>query len=178
MDSFDQVRASNGSPGWCLPHSNVPALAVLEVVLNTFGTTLGHRAHHSCDFTPRYLEHRPARQHNLTPSTSSIRRTAERPPGVFATLAAVRAALAISQYFAALLLGRALSAALFRRHLMVWKVFAPRCMLGAVELICVDVAVLVGLWLGVARIVSRITRVLTLPALGPKASSSSSSKSD
>jgi len=45
----------------------------------------------------------------------------------------------------------------------VWKVFAPRYMLGAVELICVDVAVLVGLWLGVGRIVSRITRVFALP---------------
>jgi phosphatidylinositol glycan class O len=95
-----------------------------------------------------------------------------------ATLAAVRAALGISQYFAALLLGSALSAAVLRRHLMVWKVFAPRYMLGAVELICVDVAVLVGLWLGVGRIVSRITRVFTLPAAAaaaaPRLASSSS----
>jgi GPI ethanolamine phosphate transferase 3 subunit O len=91
-----------------------------------------------------------------------------------ATLAAVRAALGISQYFAALLLGSALSAALLRRHLMVWKVFAPRYMLAAVELICVDVAVLVGLWLGVGRIVSRITRVFALPAAAvPRASSRS-----
>ena len=81
-----------------------------------------------------------------------------------AVLAAIRAALGISQYFAALLLGSALSAAVLRRHLMVWKVFAPRYMLGAVELICVDVAVLVGLWLGVGHIVSRITRVFALVA--------------
>ena len=93
-----------------------------------------------------------------------------------ATLGAVRAALGISQYFAALLLGSALSAALLRRHLMVWKVFAPRYMLGAVELICVDVAALVGLWLGVGRIVGRITRLFALPApVPPKASSSSRS---
>ncbi|KAI0272081.1 hypothetical protein BGY98DRAFT_1002678 [Russula aff. rugulosa BPL654] len=66
-----------------------------------------------------------------------------------ATLAAVRAALGISQYFAALLLGSALSAALLRRHL--WY------MLGAIELICVDVAVLVGLWLGVGPPAPRAT---------------------
>ena len=81
-----------------------------------------------------------------------------------AMLAAVRAALGTSQYFGGLLLGSALSAALLRRHLMVWKVFAPRYMLGAVELLCVDFVVLVGLWLGVGRIVSRITRVFELPA--------------
>ena len=39
---------------------------------------------------------------------------------------------------------------------MVWKVFAPQYMLGVVELLCVDVLVTVGLWLGVGRIVSRI----------------------
>jgi phosphatidylinositol glycan class O len=90
-----------------------------------------------------------------------------------AMLAAVRAALGTSQYFGGLLLGSALSAALLRRHLMVWKVFAPRYMLGAVELLCVDVVVLVGLWLGVGRIVKRITRVFELPA--PKAGSSGGS---
>jgi len=79
-------------------------------------------------------------------------------------LAAVRAALGMSLYFGALLLGSALSAAWLRRHLMVWKVFAPRYMLGAVELLCVDFAVLGGLWLGVGRIVTRITRMFALPA--------------
>ena len=94
--------------------------------------------------------------------------------GRVATLAAVRAALGTSQYFGGLLLGSAVSAALLRRHLMVWKVFAPRYMLGAVELVCVDVTVLVGLWLGVGRIVSRITRMFELPA--PRASSSGSTE--
>ncbi|KAF8497615.1 hypothetical protein F5888DRAFT_1803614 [Russula emetica] len=75
-----------------------------------------------------------------------------------AMLAGVRAAFGISQYFAALLL-----------------VFAPRYMLGAVELICADVAVLVGMWLGVGRIISRITRVFAFPA-APRASSSNRSK--
>ena len=52
--------------------------------------------------------------------------------------------------------GITLSAAFLLRQLMVWKVFAPRYMLGVVELLCVDVLVTVGLWLGVVRIMSRI----------------------
>jgi len=78
-------------------------------------------------------------------------------------LAAVRAALGISLYFGALLLGSALSAAWLRRHLMVWKVFAPRYMLGAVLLLLVDAAVLCGLWVGVARVVGRVAHMFALP---------------
>ena len=55
--------------------------------------------------------------------------------------------------------GIMLSTAFLLRHLIVWKVFAPRNTLGVVELLCVDVLVTVGLWLGVGRIVSRIIRV-------------------
>lgn len=84
-----------------------------------------------------------------------------------ATLAAVRAALGISQYFAALLFGSALSAAWLRRHLMVWKVFAPRYMLGAVLLLLVDAAVLCGLWVGVTRVVGRVARMFALPDPSP-----------
>ena len=78
-------------------------------------------------------------------------------------LAAVRAALGFSQYFGTLLLGSALSAAWLRRHLMVWKVFAPRYMLGAVLLLLVDAAVLCGLWVGVARVVGRVAHMFALP---------------
>ena len=46
--------------------------------------------------------------------------------GRVAVLAAVWGILGISQYFGALLLGSALSAAWLRRYLMVWRVFAPR----------------------------------------------------
>ena len=88
-----------------------------------------------------------------------------------AVLAAVRAALGISLYFGALLLGSALSAAWLRRHLMVWKVFAPRYMLGAVLLLFVDVAVLCGLWVGVARVVGRVGPMFTLPDPSPNTSS-------
>ena len=88
-----------------------------------------------------------------------------------AVLAAVRAVLGTSLYFGALLLGSALSAAYLRRHLMVWKVSALRYMLGAVELLCIDLVVLGGLWLGVGRVVTRITRMFALPT--PTASTSS-----
>ncbi|KAI0263618.1 hypothetical protein BC834DRAFT_938601 [Gloeopeniophorella convolvens] len=83
------------------------------------------------------------------------------PPGQArrATLGAVRAGAGVMLYFGALLLGSALGAAVLRRHLMVWKVFAPRYMLGALELVLVDAAVLAGVYLGVARVVARITRM-------------------
>ncbi|KAI9442126.1 hypothetical protein H4582DRAFT_2126711 [Lactarius indigo] len=86
-----------------------------------------------------------------------------------AMLAAVRAALGTSLYFGALLLGSALSAAWLRRHLMVWKVFAPRYMLGAVLLLLVDAAVLFGLWIGVTRVVGRVARMFALPDPRPSA---------
>ncbi|KAH9048341.1 hypothetical protein EDB84DRAFT_1556964 [Lactarius hengduanensis] len=88
-----------------------------------------------------------------------------------AALAAVRAALGTSLYFGALLLGSALSAAWLRRHLMVWKVFAPRYMLAAVLLLLVDAAVLCGLWIGVARVVGRVARMFALPDPSPSSSS-------
>ena len=83
-----------------------------------------------------------------------------------ATLGATRAALGITQYFATLLLGSALSAAWLRRHLMVWKVFAPRYMLGAFELLLVDAVVLgVGMWFGVGRVVRRVGPMFELPSI-------------
>jgi len=88
-----------------------------------------------------------------------------------AVLAAVRAALGTSLYFAGLLLGSALSAAWLRRHLMVWKVFAPRYMLGAMELLFVDLALLVGIGLGVGRVVGRISRLFALPVPSGSAAS-------
>jgi phosphatidylinositol glycan class O len=56
--------------------------------------------------------------------------------------------------------GITLSAAFLLRHVIVWKVVAPRYTLGVVELLCMDVVVTVGLWLGVGRIVSRIISML------------------
>jgi phosphatidylinositol glycan class O len=73
-------------------------------------------------------------------------------------LGSTRAALALQVYFGALLLGSASSAAFLRRHLMVWKVFAPRFMLGAASLLAVDVALILSI-LGLRPTVNYMNRV-------------------
>lgn len=50
--------------------------------------------------------------------------------------------LAFSTYFAAIALASATCAAWLRRHLMVWKVFAPRYMLAGITLLIVDVGLI------------------------------------
>jgi phosphatidylinositol glycan class O len=62
-------------------------------------------------------------------------------------------------YWTALALGTAGSAAILRRHLMVWKVFAPRFMLGGVSLILVDLALLLGVGIGVSRVHFKVNKV-------------------
>ena len=69
------------------------------------------------------------------------------------------AALGFMAYFATLLLGTAVSAAILRRHLMVWKVFAPRFMLAVLGVLVADVAVLVGVGIGVERVAWKIGRM-------------------
>lgn len=69
---------------------------------------------------------------------------------------AVRAALGMMLYHGTLLLGSAASAAWLRRHLMVWKIFAPRFMNAAATLIAVDLALLLGVGVGVRRVTERI----------------------
>ena len=64
---------------------------------------------------------------------------------------ATRAAVGVMLYYGVLLLCAAASAALLRRHLMVWKVFAPRFMLAALCTVAVDVALILGVGLGVGR---------------------------
>jgi phosphatidylinositol glycan class O len=146
------------------------ALSPLLMILNTFGPTaliaLAVPLLGIWNIAPLAV------MPDASPSSGPGRRPASaqepRPPATsqarVAVLAAVRAALGMSLYFGTLLLGSALSGAWLRRHLMVWKVFAPRYMFGAVQLLCVDIAVLGGLWLGVGRIVARITRMFALPA--------------
>ncbi|GLB42642.1 putative type I phosphodiesterase / nucleotide pyrophosphatase [Lyophyllum shimeji] len=69
---------------------------------------------------------------------------------------ALLAALAYTSYFASLLLGAAVSAAILRRHLMVWKVFAPRFMFGVLGVVVADVCVLLGVGVGVGRVVNGV----------------------
>jgi phosphatidylinositol glycan class O len=155
---------------------HVRPLSPLLVILNTFGPTTLIALATSLLGIWNVAPLDATYPHRATQSDASYAPQQPKSQAHVATLSAVRAALGISQYFAAWLLGSALSAAVLRRHLMVWKVFAPSFMLGAVELICVDAAVLVGLWLGVGRIVSRITRVFALPpaAAAPRKASPSS----
>jgi len=72
---------------------------------------------------------------------------------------AVRLSLGMQLYFTALLLGTATSAAILRRHLMVWKVFAPRFMLAGVTLLVVDAALAVGLFVGLVRVNKKVATV-------------------
>ncbi|BEI90250.1 uncharacterized protein CcaverHIS019_0303200 [Cutaneotrichosporon cavernicola] len=60
----------------------------------------------------------------------------------------VQMALAFITYFAAITLASAVTAAWLRRHLMVWKVFAPRFMLAGVTLVVVDLALIVAVGFG------------------------------
>ena len=55
-----------------------------------------------------------------------------------------KTALGFNIYFSTLLLSSAASAAWFRRHLMVWKVFAPRFMMAGLSMLAVDVGLLLA----------------------------------
>ncbi|KAI1793745.1 hypothetical protein LXA43DRAFT_204132 [Ganoderma leucocontextum] len=72
---------------------------------------------------------------------------------------AVRASLGTMLYHATLLLSSATCAAWLRRHLMVWKIFAPRFMLAAATVLVVDLAVLFGVAVGVGRVSARVSRL-------------------
>ncbi|KAJ7783471.1 hypothetical protein DFH07DRAFT_900497 [Mycena maculata] len=69
------------------------------------------------------------------------------------------AGLGIMIYYGSLLLGTAVSAAILRRHLMVWKVFAPRFIVAGAGLVAVDVGVLFGFGAGVQRVGGRVAWV-------------------
>ena len=70
----------------------------------------------------------------------------------------VLAGLGMMMYYASLLFGSAVSAAILRRHLMVWKVFAPRFMCAVIAVLVVDVAVLFGVGVGVAKIEQKVEK--------------------
>ncbi|KAI3405237.2 GPI13 [Candida oxycetoniae] len=62
-------------------------------------------------------------------------------------------------YFLFTGLSSSIFAAHFRRHLMVWKIFAPRFMLSAMLIICVNgFVILVTLW-GTGRILKQVNRI-------------------
>ncbi|KAI0631433.1 hypothetical protein C8Q77DRAFT_1126725 [Trametes polyzona] len=81
-------------------------------------------------------------------------------------LDAVRAGLGVMVYHATLLLSSAVCSAWLRRHLMVWKIFAPRFMLSAITVVVVDLAVLFGVGVGVGRVSERVSKLFA--AMNPK----------
>jgi phosphatidylinositol glycan class O len=60
---------------------------------------------------------------------------------------ALQAFLGVLTYYTTLLLGSASAAAILRRHLMVWKVFAPRFMTSAASMLAIDIGGIIGLGL-------------------------------
>ena len=74
--------------------------------------------------------------------------------------------LLIQLYFLVLLFGASMSAAMLRRHLMVWKVFAPRFMAAVVEILVVDLSVCLSMWFVVGRVVDKVGWVLGRVGIG------------
>jgi phosphatidylinositol glycan class O len=68
-------------------------------------------------------------------------------------------------YYATLTVSSAASAAWLRRHLMVWKVFAPRFMLAGVSLVLVDLAMLLAIGVGVNRTAVKMARTFNAVTL-------------
>ncbi|CAG8740438.1 4720_t:CDS:1, partial [Acaulospora colombiana] len=68
----------------------------------------------------------------------------------------LRATLSMGAYHATILLFISTCSMILRRHLMVWKVFAPRYMLGALSMVAVDVAGILAMWGGVGTVAERV----------------------
>lgn len=72
----------------------------------------------------------------------------------------VRASIGVMLYHSVLLLSSAASSAWLRRHLMVWKVFAPRFMAAAASLLVTDLAVIIAVGFGIYRSSGRVANLL------------------
>ncbi|KAG8971844.1 mannose-ethanolamine phosphotransferase gpi13 [Tulasnella sp. 427] len=70
----------------------------------------------------------------------------------------IKLTLGTTLYHSTLTLGTAVGAAALRRHLMVWKVFAPRFMLGGAALLVVDLALVLAVGVGVRRVVWKVEK--------------------
>lgn len=78
----------------------------------------------------------------------------------------IRAGLGMMVYYTLMLIGSAVSSAWLRRHLMVWKVFAPRFMLAATSMLVVDVGIILGVGLGLTRVEAGVKRLLgSMPSM-------------
>lgn len=82
-----------------------------------------------------------------------------RPSGNVPVLAhTLQLSLAFIMYHTAIAFASALCSAWLRRHLMVWKVFAPRFMLAGVTLILVDLAVLLAVGVGMRMTAWKVSK--------------------
>ncbi|KAF9222154.1 hypothetical protein BS17DRAFT_709200 [Gyrodon lividus] len=81
------------------------------------------------------------------------------PPPRGLVSSSLRAGLGFMLYFTIILLGSATCATVLRRHLMVWKIFAPRYMFAAVSVVAIDIGVVVGVGIGVSRVRERIEKI-------------------
>ncbi|KAF9067217.1 hypothetical protein BDP27DRAFT_1329173 [Rhodocollybia butyracea] len=96
------------------------------------------------------------------PSPKETQKDSQQSPPVVSAddqiqLSILLCSLCVSMYLMTILLTTSLSASILRRHLMVWKVFAPRWILGTVVVLVGDVSLLmvyVGAW-QVRRVVER-----------------------
>ncbi|KAG8933927.1 mannose-ethanolamine phosphotransferase gpi13 [Tulasnella sp. 417] len=90
--------------------------------------------------------------------TSQDGPTASRSPSSLVLSRTLKLTLGTTLYHSTLTFGTAFGAAALRRHLMVWKVFAPRFMLGGASLLIVDVALVLGVGVGVSRVVWKVEK--------------------
>ncbi|KAF6756623.1 hypothetical protein DFP72DRAFT_893250 [Ephemerocybe angulata] len=86
--------------------------------------------------------------------------------------------LAIMTYYVTVLLGTSISAAILRRHLMVWKVFAPRFMAAVLGVLAVDLGVLLGEGVGVERVTKSIRGMFQRRDAQPTAVSTKAKKQE
>ena len=73
------------------------------------------------------------------------------------TAGALKSILLTGTYHAVILAASAACAMILRRHLMVWKVFAPRFMLAALCSVAVDIAGILAMLGGVSTVVDRVS---------------------
>lgn len=71
----------------------------------------------------------------------------------------LKAVLGFGLFHAAITIGTATWAAFHRRHLMVWKVFAPRFMLAGCALLLVDAALIVAVGVGMKGVHAKVHKV-------------------
>ncbi|ODQ82982.1 hypothetical protein BABINDRAFT_31375 [Babjeviella inositovora NRRL Y-12698] len=64
-----------------------------------------------------------------------------------------------AMYQTAVTLSTLVFAAVFRRHLMVWKIFAPRFMMGGIVLVSTTVMIVVVFGFGVGRVVKQMNKI-------------------